>query len=64
MQLYRKARHHLDAAKLLFQLAAQAAQSREHPLRAKKLYVLGALEVRACVCVCVCVCVWREGSFS
>lgn len=41
IELYRKANHFVDAAKLLFQLADQVAKSRVNPMRAKKLYVLG-----------------------
>eukprot|EP00038_Savillea_parva_P017457 m.20369 g.20369 ORF g.20369 m.20369 type:complete len:1166 (+) comp3785_c0_seq1:132-3629(+) len=42
VELYAKARHYLDAAKLLYNLAAE---QKDNPLRAKKLYVLGALHV-------------------
>ena len=37
--------HHIEAAKLLAQLAAEAAAARAPPLRVKKLHVLAALEV-------------------
>ena len=37
--------HHIEAAKLLAQLAAEAAAARAPPLRMKKLHVLAALEV-------------------
>ena len=47
IELYRKANHHLDAAKLLFVQAEEAAKEGTHPLRAKQLYVLGALEIEA-----------------
>ncbi|XP_047144990.1 WD repeat-containing protein 35 isoform X1 [Hydra vulgaris] len=47
IELYRKANHFVDAAKLLFQLADGVAKSRTHPMRAKKLYVLGGLLVES-----------------
>ena len=37
--------HHIEAAKLLAQLAAEAAAAQAPPLRMKKLHVLAALEV-------------------
>jgi len=43
IELYRKANHFVDAAKLLFKLAKDVAQSRTNPMCAKKLYVLGGL---------------------
>lgn len=43
-ELYRKAKHYLDAAKLLFDLAAK---HKENPMRAKKLYVMAALQIEA-----------------
>ncbi|XP_069742568.1 WD repeat-containing protein 35 isoform X6 [Narcine bancroftii] len=43
IELYRKAHHFLDAAKLMFQIAEEEARKRTKPLRVKKLYVLGAL---------------------
>eukprot|EP00736_Rhodelphis_marinus_P014135 Rmarinus@m.4538 len=43
--LYRKAGRHTDAAKLLAQLAKESAETKVNPLRAKKLYLLSALEV-------------------
>lgn len=43
IELYRKAGEHDEAAKLLAQLGARAAET--DPLRAKKFYVLSALEV-------------------
>ena len=44
IELYRKAQLNNEAAKLLAKLAQQAA-SKQDPLRAKKFYVLSALEV-------------------
>jgi WD repeat-containing protein 35 len=44
IELYRKARHFLDAAKLLYD---QAAKYKENPMRAKKLYVMAALQIEA-----------------
>lgn len=44
IDLYRKAAHHLDAAKLLHGLAAEAGKANK-PTRAKQLYVLGALQI-------------------
>lgn len=45
IELYRKASHFIDAAKLLFQLASDVAKTRAHPMRAKKLYVLGGIMI-------------------
>ena len=45
IELYRKAKHFIEAAKLLFKLAEDVAKSRTNPMRAKKLYVLGGLLV-------------------
>ncbi|KAG9494630.1 hypothetical protein GDO78_002132 [Eleutherodactylus coqui] len=45
IELYRKANHFLEAAKLLFQIADEEAKKRTKPLRVKKLYVLAALLV-------------------
>jgi WD repeat-containing protein 35 len=45
VELYRKANRHTDAAKLLVQLGATAAKTKVNPLRAKKLYVMAAIEV-------------------
>jgi WD repeat-containing protein 35 len=45
IELYRKAKARLDAAKLLFDLAAKAAADNKPPIRVKQLYVLGAMEV-------------------
>ncbi|TKS86180.1 WD repeat-containing protein 35 [Collichthys lucidus] len=42
VELYRKAHHFLDAAKLMFKIANQEAERRTRPLRVKKLYVLAA----------------------
>ena len=45
VELYRKASRYTDAAKLLSTLGAEVGASRMNPLRAKKLFVLAALEV-------------------
>ena len=45
IELYRKANHFLEGAKLLFNLASEETKKRSGPLRIKKLYVLGALLV-------------------
>mmetsp|Transcript_38234 Transcript_38234/g.108060 ORF Transcript_38234/g.108060 Transcript_38234/m.108060 type:complete len:1242 (+) Transcript_38234:70-3795(+) len=45
IELYRKANHHTEAAKLLVDLAEKSAAQKVHPLRCKKLYVLAAMEV-------------------
>ncbi|KAM6980330.1 WD repeat-containing protein 35 [Aplochiton taeniatus] len=45
VELYRKAHHFLDAAKLMFKIAAEEAKKIIKPLRVKKLYVLAALLV-------------------
>ncbi|XP_048453080.1 WD repeat-containing protein 35 [Rhincodon typus] len=45
IELYRKAHHFLDAAKLMFKIAEEEAKKRTKPLRVKKLYVLAALLV-------------------
>ncbi|XP_075964142.1 WD repeat-containing protein 35 [Anarhichas minor] len=42
VELYRKAHHFLDAAKLLFKIADEEAEKGTRPLRVKKLYVLAA----------------------
>uniref|UniRef100_A0A671TY55 WD repeat-containing protein 35 n=1 Tax=Sparus aurata TaxID=8175 RepID=A0A671TY55_SPAAU len=42
VELYRKAHHFLDAAKLMFKIADAEAEKRTRPLRVKKLYVLAA----------------------
>jgi WD repeat-containing protein 35 len=44
---YREAGQYLDAAKLLYGLAQDAAKTKLNPLRAKKLYVLAALQVES-----------------
>ena len=44
---YREAGQYLDAAKLLYGLAEDGAKTKVNPLRAKKLYVLAALQVEA-----------------
>ncbi|XP_021346413.1 WD repeat-containing protein 35-like isoform X1 [Mizuhopecten yessoensis] len=43
IELYRKAGHYLEAAKLLFQMAQEQAKKREKPLHIKKMFVLGGL---------------------
>nr|XP_054760120.1 WD repeat-containing protein 35-like [Lytechinus pictus] len=43
IELYRKANHYLDAAKLMFQTAETEGKKKLKPLRTKKIYVLGAL---------------------
>jgi len=45
VELYRKANQYTDAARLLSKLAAEVGASRMNPLRAKKLFVMAALEV-------------------
>ena len=45
IELYRKANHFLEAARLLSDLAKDEAGKRASPLRVKKLYVLSALLV-------------------
>eukprot|EP01137_Pigoraptor_chileana_P013479 Opistho-2@67034 len=45
IELYRKANHFVEAARLLFQLAQESATAKASPLRCKKLYVLAALQV-------------------
>mmetsp|Transcript_8336 Transcript_8336/g.17822 ORF Transcript_8336/g.17822 Transcript_8336/m.17822 type:complete len:1276 (-) Transcript_8336:992-4819(-) len=45
IELYRKANHHTEAAKLLTDLAQKSAAQKVHPLRVKKLYTLAALEI-------------------
>ncbi|XP_023129975.2 WD repeat-containing protein 35 isoform X1 [Amphiprion ocellaris] len=42
VELYRKAHHFLEAAKLMFKIADEEAKKRTRPLRVKKLYVLAA----------------------
>ena len=42
IELYRKANHYIDAAKLMFQLAKDSSEIPSHALRTKKLYVLGS----------------------
>uniref|UniRef100_A0A8C5M5H2 WD repeat-containing protein 35 n=1 Tax=Leptobrachium leishanense TaxID=445787 RepID=A0A8C5M5H2_9ANUR len=43
IELYRKANHFFDAAKLMFKIAEEEAKKRTKPLRVKKLFVLAAL---------------------
>ncbi|MEE6476886.1 hypothetical protein FKM82_011258 [Ascaphus truei] len=45
IELYRKANHFLEAAKLMFKIAEEEAKKRTKPLRVKKLFVLAALLV-------------------
>lgn len=45
VELYRKANKYSEAAKLLAKLAKQSGETKVDPLRAKKLYVLSAMEV-------------------
>jgi len=45
VELFRKAKQFTEAAKLLSKLGAEVGASRMHPLRAKKLFVMAALEV-------------------
>ena len=45
IELYRKANHFLEAARLLMNLAKEETGKRASPLRIKKLYVLAALLV-------------------
>ena len=45
IELYRKANRDSESAKLLAKLAADVGKTRINPLRAKRLYVLAALEV-------------------
>jgi len=45
VELYRKANQYTDAAKLLSKLGEDEGTARVHPLRAKKLFVMAALEV-------------------
>ena len=45
IELYRKANHFLEAARLLMNLAKEETAKRASPLRIKKLYVLAALLV-------------------
>ena len=41
IELYRKANHYIEAAKLMFKLAEESSEIPSHALRTKKLYVLG-----------------------
>lgn len=45
IELYRKARHYLDAARLMFDVADREAKKRNNPLFIKKMYVLCGLLV-------------------
>ncbi|RVE56857.1 hypothetical protein OJAV_G00210340 [Oryzias javanicus] len=42
VELYRKAHHFLEAAKLMFKIAEDEAKKKSNPLRVKKLFVLAA----------------------
>ena len=43
IELFRKARHYLDAARLMFDITNKEAKTRNSPLLLKKMYVLGGL---------------------
>lgn len=45
IELYRKARHYLDAARLMFEVADREAKQRSTPLLIKKIYILSGLLV-------------------
>jgi len=45
VELYRKANQYTDAARLLSKIGAEVGSSRMNPLRAKKLFVMAALEI-------------------
>ncbi|XP_038051533.1 WD repeat-containing protein 35-like isoform X3 [Patiria miniata] len=47
IELYRKANHFIEAAKLMFSIAEENVKKKVKPLRTKKLYVLGALMVES-----------------
>ncbi|XP_071854382.1 WD repeat-containing protein 35-like isoform X2 [Apostichopus japonicus] len=47
IELYKKANHFLDAAKLMFQIAQEASKQKTKPLRSKKIYVLAALLIES-----------------
>ncbi|XP_022083410.1 WD repeat-containing protein 35-like [Acanthaster planci] len=47
IELYRKANHFIEAAKLMFSIAEDNAKKKVKPLRTKKLYVLGALLIES-----------------
>lgn len=47
IELFRKARKHAEAGKLLFQLARQGLASFSNPLQVKKLFVLAGKEVNS-----------------
>ncbi len=53
-QLYHKARHHVQSAKQLFALASEQSTLKPSPLRMKKIYVLGGLEVRGSTASLTC----------
>ncbi|KAK3580220.1 hypothetical protein CHS0354_012747 [Potamilus streckersoni] len=43
IELYRKAGHYLEAAKLIFKMAQEQAKAKQKPLLIKKMFVLGGL---------------------
>jgi len=45
IELYRKAGRHPEAAKLLAEIAQEVVKSKANPMRARRLFVLAALEV-------------------
>jgi WD repeat-containing protein 35 len=45
IELYRKARHYLDAARLMFEVAEREAKQTNSPLLIKKMYILAGLLV-------------------
>jgi WD repeat-containing protein 35 len=44
-ELYRKANHNTDAARILSQIGSDLVDREANPLHVKKLYVMAALEV-------------------
>jgi WD repeat-containing protein 35 len=47
IDLYRRAGKHTEAARHLYSIATDVAKTGQHPLRAKKLYVLAAMQMDA-----------------
>ncbi len=47
IELYRKANHFIEAAKLMFSIAVDYSKKKVKPLRTKKIYVLGALLIES-----------------
>ncbi|XP_033640666.1 WD repeat-containing protein 35-like isoform X1 [Asterias rubens] len=47
IELYRKASHFIEAAKLMFSIAVDYSKKKVKPLRIKKIYVLGALLIES-----------------